>query len=210
MKIEYWLQMILGTAILGTLGFFGVNLFDIKGTLGSVETKVDTNAVRVNRIAEILPEMKVRVAWEEINFPIKGFITTSMPQKLDNNEWLTRVAVYDHANNEMKVFSMQLDENHKNLVGYAVAGKLRSEYPYDASFEELAEHSASLKEAVTIPEHIDATTSFIIRTGSASEYEAFLANYAKEEPESVEFAEVGSWKELSGKLVELEELKEPN
>ena len=33
MKIEHWLQMILGTAILGTLGFFGVSLFDIKGTL---------------------------------------------------------------------------------------------------------------------------------------------------------------------------------
>lgn len=210
MKIEHWLQMILGTAILGTLGFFGVSLFDIKGTLGSVESKVDTNAGRVNRIAEALPEMKVRLAWEEVNFPIKGFVTTSMPQKLDNNEWLTKVAVYDHANTEMKVFSMQLDANHKNLVGYAVTGKLRSEYPYDASFEELAEHSASLKEAVAMPEYIDAKTSFIIRTGSAGDYEAFLANYAKEEPESVEFGEVGTWRELSGKLVELEELKEPN
>lgn len=210
MKVEHWLQMILGTAILGTLGFFGANLFDIKGTLGSVESKVDANAGRVDRIAEVLPEMKARVAWEEVNFPIKGFVTTSKPKRVSGNRWQTKVGVYDQGTEKMKIFAMQLDESHKNLVGYAVAGKLRSEYPYDASFEELANHSLSLEQAVAIPEFIDASTSFVIRTGSASEYEDFLSNYGDDSPESVEFGAFSSWKELSQELDELKELDASN
>lgn len=61
MKSEHWMQIIVGGIILTAIGFLGSNLFDMKGILSSVKTKVDATDSRVTRIAETLPEVKARV-----------------------------------------------------------------------------------------------------------------------------------------------------
>ncbi len=58
MKPESWMQIIVGGVILTSLGFYGVTLFDMKGTLSSVKTQVDATDSRLSRIADTLPEVE--------------------------------------------------------------------------------------------------------------------------------------------------------
>lgn len=203
MKSEHWMQIIVGGIILVTLGFLGSNLFEMKGLLSTVKSKVDTTDNRLARIADVLPEVKARVAWEEVNNPIDGFIAVFDPNPIDNENTVTLTVIYDASSGEIKVHSIELDNNHQNYAAYAIAGKLVSETPYDASFSELAMHSASLKQMVTMPASINAETSFIIRSAKIEDINGFVDTFSSSPPYIKNVGVYRNWGELSPKLNDL-------
>lgn len=200
MKQEQWIQILVGAVILVTLGFLGSQLFDMKATLSSVKTKVEETDGRVARIADTLPDVKVRVAWEEVNQAISGFVVLSQPRLNKDNKWVTAAAVYSRDSEKMKIYSVALDDAHKRYVSYVVAGKLKSDSPYESSFSELVTYSYALKEPVTIPSEIDANTSFVLRSADAEELSKFMATLTEEKPKTVDFGIIRNWAELSKDL----------
>jgi len=210
MKQEQWIQILVGGVILVTLGFLGSQVFDMKGTLSSVKTKVEETDGRVTRIADTLPDVKVRVAWEEVNHAISGFVVLSQPQLNKEKKWVTAAAVYSRDSEKMKIYSVALDDAHKRYVSYVVAGKLKSDAPYESSFSELATYSAALKQPVTIPSKLDANTSFVLRSADAEELSKFMATLTKEKPKTVDFGKIRNWAELSKDLESIATKTEPN
>ncbi len=200
MKQEHWIQIIVGIVILGTIGFLGTQLFDMKGTLAAVKTKMDDTDGRLTRIADTLPDVKVRVAWEETNHAISGFVTLSQPRLGKDKKWVTTAAVYSRDSEKLKIYSIALDEAHKKYASYVIAGKLKSEAPYESSFSELAGHSAVMKHAVFIPPQIDPSTSFVLRSTATDDLEKFVGTLTKERPKTVELGKIRSWAELSKDL----------
>lgn len=210
MPTENWLQIIVGGIIITTLGFLSANVFDMKGTLSSVKTQVDATESRLSRIAETLPEVKAKVAWEEVNHAISGFVAVSEPIMTNGNRWLSRAAVYNRDSNNVNVYTVSLDMAHKDFVGYVVAGKVKTENPNDASFAELAAHSGALQQPVVIPSGIDANKSFVFRAGDVKALDEYLRSITNDNPSTVTLAKVRSWKELSEKLDTIEKITEPN
>ncbi|MCD6255766.1 MAG: hypothetical protein J7J44_05785 [Deltaproteobacteria bacterium] len=209
MKVEHWMQILVGVVILSALGFYGAQLFDIKGTLSSVKTQVEAIDNRVSRIADTLPEVKARVAWEEVNFAIAGFVTVSKPKKL-KNKWITTVSVYKRDSENMVIYRILSDKVSRNYASYIIAGKLKAEHPYESSFSELAAHSATLQQAVMIPKRLNASTSFVLRSDETEDLSKFISTLTKEDPKTVKLGKIRNWKELSKMLDKIVELQEPN
>lgn len=196
MKNETWIQIIIGGIILVPLGFLGSSVFDMNKTLSSMTTQVSNTDNRVNRIVEVLPEVKARVAWEETNHAIEGFLVVTNPMEQDSGEWITTAAIYNRDNSELSVFPIKLDKTHRNYASYVVAGKLKSENPHDASFSELSEYSAELKDVVLIPNNVNLDTSFVFRSSDAEEMSKFLETISGTKPEKSKINRIRNWKEL--------------
>ena len=199
MKTVTWIQII-GGILFTAIAFLGANVFDMKGILSSVKTQVEATESRVSRIAETLPEVKARVAWEEINHAIDGFVTVSNPMPTNGENWITTASVYDRDNSELKVYSVTLDKAHKNYASYVIAGKLKAENPHDSSFSELVRYSSNLEHVVMIPDSINPNTSFVFRSANPSDMTKFIGTLTKEDPKTVKVGKIRNWKELTEKL----------
>lgn len=204
MKLEHWMQLLFGTVIIGGLAFLSVNLFDMKGILSSVSTKVEDTDKRLGRIADTLPEVKARIAWEEINTPISGFIATTLPQETDTNKWRSSVKVYDARTKQLLSYSVTLSNNDKYSLAYSIAGRVRAENEYGPTFAELVEYSKREREPVAIPNTVLTSTSFVLRKSDVEKYSEFLRDFTGKEPTIQNIGHVGNWKEVSVKLTELE------
>jgi hypothetical protein len=200
MKLEHWMQLIFSTVILGALGFIVVNMFDMKGTLSSVSVKVETTDQRLARIANTLPEVKARIAWEEINYPLSGFVMATIPKETTKDKWTSSVMLYDAKNGQLQSFSLTLDKNHKDFLAYVVAGKVRSDNAYDPSFAELALYSSKEKEPVSIPATLNAHTSFVLRNADIGLYSTYLKEITGQEPQVKSLGQLRNWKEVAAQL----------
>lgn len=203
MKGETWIQLIIGGIILVPLGFLGSNVFDMNKTLSSMTEQVSNTDDRVNRIAEVLPEVKARVAWEETNNAIEGFLVMSKPKEKITGEWFTIAAVYNREDSELSVFPINLEKEHMNYISYVVAGKQRAENPYDVSFSELSRYSTELKESVFIPNNLNADTSFVFRSSNADEVSEFLKDISGVKPDKAKISRIRNWKEIVENLEEI-------
>lgn len=200
MSIEQKIELLFGTVILAVLGYLVTNLFDMKGTLSTVSTKVDSTDQRVTRIADTLPDIKARIAWEEIHYPFTGFVATTIPLKSKNDKWATKVKVYDAKTGDLKTWEIQLDKNHKDFAAYVLAGKVRSANPYNTSFAELAIFSSNEKSPVEIPPNINAQTSYIIRVADIDEYATYLQQMTTDKPTVQTLGPVKNWQDLATKF----------
>lgn len=203
MDIDKKIEILFGTILLGVLGYLAVNQFDMKGTLSAVSTKIDSTDQRVSRIADTLPDLRARVAWEELNYPFTGFVASSTPRKVADQKWETDVKIYDVKTQELKSWTFTLNEAHKDFVTYVVAGKVRAENPYNTSFAELASYAEKEKELGQMPATINAHTSFVIRSGDLSEYSEYMKKITKEDPTVRVLGQLNNWKELSNKFDEI-------
>lgn len=212
MRLEHWMQLLFGTVIVGTLGFFGFHIFDMKGILSrvdtkveAVETKVDLTDRRLTRIADVLPDLKARVAWEEINNGITGFVVSTKPKKTNKNAWKTYIKIYNLKKNKLHVYPISQDENHKDVPAYIVAGKIRESGGCDPSFRELEQHCAELKEPSNIPASYNTETSFLVRKTDIEKFESHIASFTKQKPWTIKTTKMRNWKEIMSNLEEIEE-----
>jgi hypothetical protein len=203
MKLEHSVQLLLGVVILGTLGWLSTNLFEMKGVMSSVDTKVTMNEERLSRISSVLPEVQAKVAWEEVNYSIKGFIASTEPKLEGNNQWKSYINLYSADDQILKTYTLNFDESQKALYKHVVAGKLVSDGGYNPSFQTLSAHSSEMRNAVLFPASIDPKTSFVLRESKTSDIESFLNDVAGE-PEKTKIVKVRNWNEITEKLGEIE------
>ncbi len=204
MKLEHWIQTLLGSVILATLGFLSINLFEMKGLVSKVDTKVDMNDKRLSRIADTLPELKVKVAWEEVNYGFSGLVATTNPIETKKGLYKTYVNIYKPGENTANVYAMELKENHKDFLSLVIAGRINSLEGKSVSFEELKNHSAILNEAVIIPPSYNSKTSFLVRKASINKIEEYVKNATGDIPKSIKVNKMYSWSDTYKNLNDME------
>lgn len=204
MKPEYWLQLLVGVVILGTLAFLGTNVYDMKGLLSGMTEKVEQTEQRVTRIADALPDVGARVAWEEIHAPLSGFVAVSVPVEGLLGEWSSTIRLYDARTRELQAFQITRSEREKDLARYLVAGRIRAESSVDPTFHELAAFANSHRIPITLPTNLDSQASFVIRRHSIDAYAEFLREFADDEPDRKEIMQLRNWLEVVEELDELE------
>lgn len=187
----------IGGALVTVLGFIGANMFYMRADLSSVMAKADSTDERVERIAGVLPNIQARVAWEETNGPISGFVATSFPRKISEEVWGVSVNLYDAKSGELKTYTLTSKEDRKDTLGLLVAGKVTTTNSLASSFAEMEAYSGSEGTVEEIPERLDARTSFILRKVNIKDYSDYLEKISNGEPETKEIGVLANWKEVS-------------
>ncbi|MCE8033273.1 hypothetical protein EKK97_04460 [Billgrantia tianxiuensis] len=205
MKNEHWVQILVGIIILGTLAFLGTSMYDMRGLLSGVAMKVDQNEQRVSRIADVLPDVRARVAWDELHGPLSGFIAVSVPEERNPNEWVSTIRLYDARTRRLQLFEMTRPEREKDFPRYLVAGRIRAEGSLEPSFHELTVFANSERIPVALPKTLDNHASFVIRSQSMEVYEDFFREFSDDEPSTTDSTDLRNWLELSAELEALDQ-----
>lgn len=201
MSTEKIIEAIFGVIILSCIGFLGTHIFDMKGLLSSVNSKLELTDNRISRIAEVLPEIKARVAWEEVNEPFNGFILTTNPKEVEPGKWETDFNIYDSESSELKTYSIKSSEEDKENIANTVSGKIRSIDKYAPTFSELVVHSMAVKEPVKIPEKINQDNSFVIRSNNVKKITVYVQKISKQKPTVITYKKPNNnWQTLSKNL----------
>ena len=203
LSAEKWMEIVVGGIIVALLLFVLSRLYDVQGSLSGVSTKVDATDQRVARIADVLPEVRARVAWEEINEPFTGFVVSAKPKQISQDRWMLSVKLYDATSGNLQTFAIVTTEEHRDFLTYFVAGKVKERNPNDPSFADLASYSSQEKVALTIPNEMNSGMSFVLRKEQIPGLSKDLKTITGVEPESRTLGKVKTWKELAPKLREI-------
>lgn len=74
---NYLIKTLVGvvvTAVVGTLGYLAINAQLVNRTLGKVESQIVDTSNRLDRIANALPDFRVRIAQEELAKPVRTLV----------------------------------------------------------------------------------------------------------------------------------------
>lgn len=188
-------QVIIGIGVVVPLAVLSTSVIVLNKTLAAVEERVSHTDSRLNRIAERLPELKSKIAWEETRQAITGFLVITKPVRQSSGRWFTTAAIYNRDKSELSVFSLQ-DTSDKQDASYLVAGKLRSGSPHDVSFTELIQLSAELEESVFLPANVNRDTSFVLRSADLDTLKEFLETHSAVKVRATRIGRINNWQEL--------------
>ncbi len=191
------------TALVAVVGFLGVTVIDIKSTLSAIDNRTENTDQRVTRIAETLPEVKARIAWEEVNGAASGVVISERPRERDGDNWESVINLYDSVSGTVKRYKMVLDGRHKNVLAFAVAGKVKASGNYDPSFSDLVYYSMLQGDDVVIPGGLNPEMSFILRDSDVDDYAKYLNGLTNDKPEIINVGRLKNWREISASLDEI-------
>ncbi|WP_019605621.1 hypothetical protein [Teredinibacter turnerae] len=200
-----WVQLLVATCILGTLGFLGVNLFEMKGTLATVDTRSSKTDERVGRIAETLPELKSRVAWEELNSRFEALVLTSVALSMNNGAISRRVALYRPTLKKAFMYDIEAPEESLARSMRLLSGTI---YNFDRkaiTFSDLTELAYEQRFSVLLPTSLDSRNSFVVRSAHLEDLKKILRNASKGEPREIDVETAFRVIDLSEKLDEIME-----
>lgn len=200
-----WVQLLVATCILGTLGFLSVNLFEMKATLATVDTRSSKTDERVGRIAETLPEIKSRVAWEELNSRFEALVLTSIALSKEDGAISRKVALYTPAQKRALMYDIEASEESLARSMRLLSGTI---YNYDRkaiTFADLTELAYEQRFSVLLPTGLDSRNSFVVRSAQFDDLKVILRNASKSEPREIDVETAFRVIDLSQKLNEIME-----
>ena len=190
MESKDWIQLLVGTVIIGGLAFLGTHLFEMKGTLSKVET-------RVSNIADDMPALGHRIAWREVESPIRGAVISTVAQSTLDGGWQKTFVYYDMDSQALLRYSVELADQSDLGVSYQIVGSAIAHERYATPFSEMAYCSKEIGQPVKLPGIVDQHSSFVFRSARNEDYLVIL-NDLLGEPETIKMdLTPQNWPELT-------------
>lgn len=205
-KINTILLSVTGFLLASTVslvGWIAVKVWDMNPTV--IET-----ARRVDRIVEVLPDVRTRLAMEDLERRFGVALLTTEPTESPSGQWHAAVHYMDFANGRQKVFITQLKGPDDQLTALTVAGLATRTAREKLSFQDFLTASADVKRPVSVPKFVDNSASFVILR-SRVDYEERLTQILGAPVRQIEL-EKGQvkWEELIKQLNAQEASLRPN
>ncbi len=201
MPIFDWIKSHVGQSVMIAL------LLPIFGWAWSTNTRtiehgvlLQTNERRIDAIASVLPEMRVRVANEVINRPNAATILTLKNYTPNQNASVFVVGMLGEQNDNMRLFSFH--GKPRGTAETILIGSIASADKDYFSFKELEELSLSVKRPIFSPsDRINPYTSFTLQVDSSTIGGLLSKNGFEEECEiEIGQSQASSWAELMSVL----------
>jgi hypothetical protein len=202
-RVKEEFPIILGTVILGTLGYLCLKTTDLVGSIAGIEAKVSSTAERLQRIAQALPDVGVRVADEEVNRPLKTVIAISSPLKDDSGTWLIKSAVIDTENMEKYILKFRLKSENDRRPLEAMLGSGIESDELACLFTKYQEYARKTNKPTFIPKFVDAKASFALPETSAEEFVTRMAWMIEKQDKSSIKIDGSDWQAVSKALTGL-------
>ncbi len=177
MKKERWVEILVVIIVLGTLAFLCKKVVDMSGTLGTVDAKTTSTAERLNRIANVLPDIGVRVANEELSRAIQTAVLATKPIQTVDGDWEVAVTVLDAQSSKKWSVPFRLaSKGDRQLVDelIGIGAEIDRNFLLLSSLQQYS-RTAHVKNA-SIPGYIDANASFVLYNTNGEEFVAKIAN----------------------------------
>ncbi len=164
-----------GTAVLGVLltatvavGIYvSQKLNEVTTRLAEVGTRADERAInltaRIDRIASALPDVRVRIAKEELAKPIQYAIIVTDSYEKSKGEVIKKVAIIDSRKNEAITLTVPAKTSSVEYVNYMVAGIAKKLDPRAVTFSELDAFAFEANEKLVSPTEISPQNSYVLR-----------------------------------------------
>ena len=188
-----WILGVLFLAGLAVLGWVARQVYVMNSKVTSTEQRVD-------RIVAVLPDIRVRLAKEEVERTIRLCIMTSKPFVDNAENWISQVNLIDTVEEQQFSWKVKLENQQDRSAIYAVCGVANSSNDEVHSMRFLENASLELDRRVSAPAYIDIDFSYCFRTVSRN-YKKDLESLFKIEPiESPFTKKLNGWKDLADEL----------
>ena len=167
--IEFLLGIITSgiTVIIAVLGWSLHQIYDLKGSVIAMDARITAVSERVDRIAGVLPDMRIQIAYEELRKPFEMAVVATKPIESNPGKWAAAVHLFDSIKNVRSTYRIELDHKAIDDLKYRLIGKAVASDLEPISFHELVNWSLEIREPVQIPNYIDAYASTVFRKNSS-------------------------------------------
>lgn len=157
-KIIIALASIVGFLLVSTvslLGWIAVKVWDMNPT-------VTETARRVDRIVQALPEVKVRIAMEDLERNFGAAILTTEPVETEIGKWQAFVHYLDFEKGIQNTYVTSLNGSDDQMTSLTVAGLVTRTAREKLSLQDFAAASYETNKPTVIPSVLDSTSSYVI------------------------------------------------
>ncbi|MGJ0534794.1 MAG: hypothetical protein ACR65W_16280 [Methylocystis sp.] len=178
---------------------------DVK-TAGTNQRVDDTN-LRIDRIAAVLPDVRIKIAHEEISKPIQAAIVVTEPSEISAGNWVTAIHLLETAKQKRRTYFVPVKGPNDNTAAYLASGAAVSLDSDSISFETLSSLSADAGEPTFAPTFVISRNSMALRKLSPEFEKALEKALTNFEPalnakNATLRSKTTSWDTLSAELTE--------
>jgi len=149
-------------ALLSGVGWILVKMFDINSTLNATRATGELTAQRVDRIVGVLPDLRVKIAQEDLEKKIRLAFVTGNPTEVSPGRWIRAVIFLDYDHGKISEFQVPARGPDDPSGAYTVSG-LTSGIAIDKiSFGEFSAAASEVGRPKSYPTWIDALGSYAI------------------------------------------------
>jgi hypothetical protein len=146
-------------ALLSGVGWLVVQVYEM-------HPKVMETAYRVDRIVEVLPEVRRQVAEEELQKRVQLAFIARDPVERAAGQWVKRVDIDDYRSGKRQVFEIPLKGPQDQSAEYLLTGLASRIGTEKISFEEYSSIAAKMGKPQSYDTDIDLAASFAITRAS--------------------------------------------
>jgi hypothetical protein len=166
-EAPWWWRLVRPGFFPSVLGFLGIQLWTMNGTLHAVDTKVANVDQRVDRIAQALPDLRVRVAKEELGRLISSALIATRPYKSAQGGWLRLVHLIDPETSQATTYEVRLADDLDRKPIHTLQGIAEDAEQHRTSLYDLTAWSAEFTDDATVPAFVDLKGSLVFHDTSA-------------------------------------------
>jgi hypothetical protein len=179
MTTQRWVEVLVVGIVLAGLGWLANTVFSMNAVLSRVESSTMDTTKRLDRIASVLPDVRVHVAEEELRKAVDLALACSTPFEHDKGAWTIMVHLFDFNEHEHFRYALGVDEPDgrvHNRVRHALRGAAKPPEEV-AYFDQLIRWAHIADQELAVPASVDTGCSFVSRSRSREGYEEDLAHY---------------------------------
>jgi hypothetical protein len=158
---EKWPELLIVAILLPIAGV----VFSMKGDVSKLDGTVIGVVERVQHIADAIPDLRIKVAYEATEMPYKTLILTGKPYKKDN-ENVVPLNIID-TNTGTKAIYLVTGTTNSAQTLWALSGVVRTTDEAANSFTMMEKYSVDAKKPKFSPDNIDKKWSFVVYKDAA-------------------------------------------
>lgn len=120
-----WVEIFVVVIVLGSIAWLGTSVYELNSSVSRVDVVIQDTAARLDRIANVLPDMRVRIAEEELRKRPYFAVFCENPKIFSDNKWKMDIKVLDFHTGTRRNFQLALSssgDNKADLLRYTLRG----------------------------------------------------------------------------------------
>jgi hypothetical protein len=154
--MKEWVTNVVAIVELPVLGWIAYQLYEM-------HPKVDETAHRVDRIVEVLPEVRTHIVQEDMKKIVRVALVTKEPVRSLTGQWSQELDLIDFASGKKVTFGVPTKGQDDLSASYLIAGLAERISRDKISFADYTAAAAEIgKPAAAYPDFVNAWSSFAI------------------------------------------------
>ena len=160
---EKWPEILILVFVVPTFLF----VLNLNNRVSKLEERTLNTSNRVDRIAQSLPDIRAKVAYEMIYAPFASALMTTQPFEDADTIWKTNFHVFDPRTGLLLVYQAQMKDKDDTSAQLMMAGALNLYDPNAISLKMIGEAGNEIKVLLLAPWQLSVDYSFIMYKGYA-------------------------------------------